>query len=506
MTRSQRSLRPALALLLIPVAALFIILFFPHSARHTPPAEPPSAVLTPPVPVPERPDPPRILAGAPTQSGFTLLAATALSLNEGPTLPPSFQSTFGSAIVGNSSLLDAASAGVGLWIYVRGGLGFKTLSVPIDGLRHAYPFGNVSLTLQAIGNSAGYSPRWVRTGGKPLLGEMPPYSLWPYSRSGMSQPGEVEIALMPTSLLHLFRVNAQALSAQGKALGGPVTLRCAPYNANTLFIQIPAAYSAQTKQFRVTLARANGKSPAASWQIAHLPPSLKHGPDNLPLQPAVRVGPYLIEAGAAESKDTSGITDFFYQSPDSQPSPSRAGGPSPINVDAHYWTGLPTLRYRIHVRPVSTTSANESWLLQLNQVTPQWTLPLRPYTVTTPSAWEHLPDLFSLSTAYTRSLAAGWTIQDAEIGIAYPGQQHWLKFDGLALRSSLHTETVTFHNADVVHEAAFGGDRVVWRQPEAQTTPSGITFLVLNGQPGGRGTGAYPPPVSPSGNNSLWVV
>ena len=103
-----------------------------------------------------------------------------------------------------------------------------------------------------------------------------------------------------------------------------------------------------------------------------------------------------------------------------------------------------------------------------------------------------------------RQLSPQGPVQDAEIGIAYPGQQHWLKFDGLALRSSLHTETVTFHNADVVHEAAFGGDRVVWRQPEAQTTPSGITFLVLNGQPGGRGTGAYPPPVSPSGNNSLW--
>jgi len=84
-------------------------------------------------------------------------------------------------------------------------------------------------------------------------------------------------------------------------------------------------------------------------------------------------------------------------------------------------------------------------------------------------------------------------LEDGEVGAAYPGQQHWIKIDGAALRSGERTETLTFHDAEVVRDAGFGGDRLVWRRPETQTTPSGIAVTVLNGRRGRRDTtGARP--------------
>jgi len=68
-----------------------------------------------------------------------------------------------------------------------------------------------------------------------------------------------------------------------------------------------------------------------------------------------------------------------------------------------------------------------------------------------------------------------------------------VKVDGAALRSAWHRETLTFHDAEVVHDAAFGGDRLVWQHSETETTPSGISVSVLNGRPGMSDQGAgYP--------------
>ena len=65
--------------------------------------------------------------------------------------------------------------------------------------------------------------------------------------------------------------------------------------------------------------------------------------------------------------------------------------------------------------------------------------------------------------------------------------------DGTGRRVATRTETLTFHDADVVYDAAFGGDRLVWRHPETETTRAGIAVTVLNGSPGKRGTNTARP-------------
>jgi hypothetical protein len=82
--------------------------------------------------------------------------------------------------------------------------------------------------------------------------------------------------------------------------------------------------------------------------------------------------------------------------------------------------------------------------------------------------------------------AGEWDQHDWQVGVAYPGQQRWVRVDGEFVRFAYRTEKVTFHDADVVQDSASGVNRLVWRTPETQTTPSGISVTVLNRRSGAR--------------------
>ena len=282
-------------------------------------------------------------------------------------------------------------------------------------------------------------------------------------------------------------MTARPLAADGTAVGTAVDLACHPVTADTLFAQIPAGYNSATRQFQVTVTRVGvkAKTGAASWRLTDLPPSFRQGPDSLPPVAAARLSPFDLRAEAVEAPDTSGGTGFTFGRPD-----SRGGDPpSQVsqdklpevfqNIDRHQWTGVPTIRYRLSARRVSPIPPGQSWAFRLDQVTPQWTA--GPNALMAPAS-----NYFPFRPAPTG--AQGWVIQVGEAGAAYPGQQRWVKIDGTAFRSAERTETLTFHNAEVVHDASFGGDRVFWRHVETQTSPSGVTVTVLNGRAGKRDT------------------
>jgi hypothetical protein len=519
MTSPQPPLRPRLAiaaLLLIPLAALWVIL---SSAHHIPsyPSTPGqvgttggaatgtlSSVAVAPLPLLPAPSPPRVVKGALRQRDFTLLGATYFATGSVFPLPTALIPAKGisdRAIIANNTSLFTGGRGMGLWIGVRGGIGFKTLTVPAEDGRHIYPFGHMNLVVQTMRHQAFHMEQWEGPGGSPLFNEVPPYKTWPYF--GPMPLGEVKtqsVFLVPSSFFSRFRVTAQALSDDGKALGSPVNLHCQPYNATTLFAQIPTGYDAQTRRFRVTAARVGGENRMASWRLADLPPAVSNGPDNLKWLTTDRIGPYSVQGSAAPDQDNSGLTDLLTTRPTNLPS---YAGPYSQNMDNHVWTGVPTIRYRLNSRPVSAVSPKDVWVLELDRLTPQWGEPLDTSAYSAASLFQKQPLFLTLSnTAYP--LTGPWTIQDGEIGTAYPGQQHWLKLDGSVLQSSLHTEIVTFHDAEIIYDAAFGGDRVVWTHPETETTRSGITVTVLNGHSGRRGSGANPLSPAPFGTPSWW--
>ena len=55
---------------------------------------------------------------------------------------------------------------------------------------------------------------------------------------------------------------------------------------------------------------------------------------------------------------------------------------------------------------------------------------------------------------------------------------------GAMIRFAYRTETVTFHNAAVVQDGPLHVNRLVWRTPETETTPSGISVTVVNARTG----------------------
>jgi len=501
MTAPKRDPRAVLAtggLLLIPLAALWLVL----SPRLSPPGGPPS----PPMGGAGMPDgaarmeggslagtrtglalpAARVAAGAPAQADWTLLAVTRLDRQGIVTPPPALAPP----AAFHPLFVLSAGAGTGLWIGVRGGLGdqgVKTLTIPVDGRPHAYPFGHAVFVVQSTRHSSGYSAtsRWTAPGGAPLSGE-PPYqasfqSSFQGGSGGVGRPAAQTVTLTPLRPPERFRVTAQPLAADGRPVGRAVGLLCQPAGATALFTQIPSGYGAGTRQFRVTAARVGtknaGKNAGASWRLTDLPPSTWNGPDSLPAAPDARVGPFALHAAAAEAEDTSGGTDFVNRQPE------RSRAVSSQNLDGHQWTGVPTIRCLLLARTASPTPAGQSWVLRLDRVTPQWSAPLLLSSVVSRS-----PTLLPLTRSYVPPDAKEWVLQDGQIGAAYPSQQHWIKIDGMALRSGERTETLTFHDAEVVHDAGFGGDRLVWRRPETETTPSGISVTVLNGRPGRRDT------------------
>lgn len=390
---------------------------------------------------------------------------------------------------------EGAGVGTGLWIGVPDGLGFQTLTIPEDGRRHAYPFGHAVFEVQTFSGSGSSTSQWTGPGGTALSGEPAPYRFWFRGTPARpARPGALTMMLAPHPFSRRFRVTAQPLTGEGRPLGRAISLLYQPVTETALFAQIPAAYGAKTRQFRVTITRAGagGAGKGAAWRIADVPPAVPNGPDGPAPDVAARLGPFSLHAVAAEAEDTSGDTDGANWQPDGANwQPDGPVRPSSQNLDRHLWTGVPTVRYLLTARLAPRAPAGQFWMLRLDRVTPQW------------SAWPPAPEaggagplgFLPLTSAYGRLKPRGWVLQDGEVGAAYPGQQRWLKIDGTALRSGERTETLTFHDAEVVSDGGFGGDRVVWRRPETETTPSGISVTVLNGRPGKRDT----TPARPSG-------
>ena len=201
-----------------------------------------------------------------------------------------------------------------------------------------------------------------------------------------------------------------------------------------------------------------------------------------------------IRAAAAESEDFSGNPGF------SNRHPRRAFFPS-LNADGHLWTGVPTIRFLLSAHNASRDHWGQDWMVRIIRVTPQWSaspvLPCDPGIMPLQIFPVYNPQMLPPGRAWvTHDWQVGVT-HDWQVGVAYPGQQHWVRVEGEMIRFASRTETVTFHDADIVHDAAFGGDRLVWRHAETQTTPSGVSVSALNGRPGVPDTSGAPPGNSP---------
>ncbi len=186
--RDPRALLATGGLLLIPLAALWLLVS-PRLSRTGGPIALPdgsfgtpgrTAVLTsggslPGTPGAETPGAgapaaPRVAAGAPTQAGFTLLVVTRLTHPGFAPLPDALAPPRRAAqpfAVARNLFVRATAGGIGLWIGVRGGLGVKTLAIPNDGSRHVYPFGAVSLVAQPTPHFVGLSFGWEGRDGRP---------------------------------------------------------------------------------------------------------------------------------------------------------------------------------------------------------------------------------------------------------------------------------------------------------------------------------------------------
>ena len=461
MSAPRRDARARLAtggLLLIPLAALWL-LASPRLTRHGGPSLPAdTSGMQGGSPLPAA----RLAAGAKAQGEWTLLAVTRVGAGSGgavESLPPAIAPPAGAP----AAIPAVRGGGLGVWLSARGGIGCRTLTIPEDGRSHAYSFGPVSLVAEP--GVYGLTLRWERPGQVGVFHGPAPYSLIyapgssPFSSSSSERPDAWSVLLVPPLFSEQFRVTAQPLSADGRPAGGMVHLRCQPVTASALFVPIPAGYSRATRQFQVTVARAGAQAApgAGSWRLADLPPSMLNGPDAQPTAPTAPAGPFLLRAEAAVAADAK-------------------------NADRYGETGVPTICYRLSARRVSPVPLGQAWALQLDRVTPQWSAPPPlPFNI-------HLPpdlplDFLPLAAPDAQERA----LRDGTVGAAYPGQQHWIKIDGAALRAATHLETLTFHDADVVRDASFGGDRLVWQHPETETTSSGIAVTVLNGQPGKPG-------------------
>ncbi len=487
MTTPKRDARALLAtggLLLIPLAALWLLV---APARHHAPGGP--APLRPDAgqsAAPERPapPPPRIAAGAPTQGGWTLRAMTVVPQSSVTSLPAALatQTTMPQPATASAPTFQGTPGAVGLWLDVRGGLGVKTLTIPVDGRRRVFPFGRFLLTAQPMppppNRPFSVLVDWRGSGGKSLSGRdgPPPYEV--SSSPPFTAPGQglgETVTLTPPALAGRFRVTAQPLSAGGRPTGRAVRLFCQSATATVLLAQLPPGYSAATQQFRVTAADSRAPGGGAAWRIAGLPPATENG-TSAPAE-AARVGPFALRGAAVEAEDTSGVG-----APE-MPAVNHIRPMPPANLDRHWYTGVPTVRVRLTARAVAPPAPGQSWRFQLNRVTPQWGVP--PSLMVSPADGPEKPlGLFPL--AAPGQGGPEWALQDGEVGAAYPGQQRRVTLEGTAIRFAERTETVTFHDADVVWDAGFGGDRIVWRHPETQTTPSGIIVAVLNGRPGRR--------------------
>lgn len=237
-----------------------------------------------------------------------------------------------------------------------------------------------------------------------------------------------------------------------------------------------------------------GFDPAAWARVPKLSglaaaPPMRNGPDDAPPVVTAGFGPLTVRAAAAEAPDYSGYPgDRGAPPPRITPDGWALTGPN--NLDSHRWTGAPALRFLLAARNVSRDSLRQDWVVEVDRVSPQWGGPL---TVRAGTAAARPLDVFPVYNPQNLPAGSAWVAHDFQVADAAPERQRWVEISGTAIRSAWHAETVTFHDAEVVRDAAFGGDRLVWDHPETETTASGISVSVLNGRPGVPDLGAGQP-------------
>ena len=418
------------------------------------------------------PPPAAVLASdAPTQGSFSLVDITQETHKGVVTTPPNVLSSHLQAFIP----IMSGEGGTGLWIRVRGGIGFRTLTAPLDGEQHIFPFGQETFVVD--GTARSYTYGWKGPDGTTnVSGAEQPYQVWSAGGSITGHPKQAVFTLVPGQLSRQFRVTAQPLSRAGKPLGRPVNLVCQPVTPTVLFVQVPTGYDAATRQMRVTVAQVGVAGAKATWRLTDLPVSVPGLKGSLSLTVTAGYGPVVLRAAAAESDDFSGDPDFLNRHP-ARP----AGGGwflgHPLNADGHGWTGVPTIRLLLRARNISKDFYHQNWMVRLNAITPQWqTSPVSP--AITPLDVFHVYNPQNL-----RPSSEGMVEHDCQVGVAYPGQQHWVRVDGEMIRFAYRKETVTFHDAQVVQDSPSGVNRLVWPTPETETTPSGIEVTVLNRRP-----------------------
>lgn len=437
--------------------------------------------------------PVRPTGGQSAQGPFSLVAVTHLSQRYGFLTPPAVViPKFMGGHMTNASIPNepvmASCEGMGLWITAQDGVGYRVLTVPSDHQRHIYPFGHSVLVVDETLPS-GYSVGWAGADGHSSL----PEGRRSYEASAVlttnspGHPQELQVTLTPNSLALPFAVTAQPLSAKGEPLGRPLPLVCQVVNRTTVFAQIPVGYNAATQQFQVTVTRRNAVDREASWRLKSLPPSVRNGDNSQPPIVTTQAGPVTLRAAAAESEDLSGAPDFWNRHPERDAKDGWTYD-EPSNADGHGWTGIPSIRFLLTAHNASHDFYQQDWAVRVNRVTPQWSssIPLPKLSTLMPFS------VFPVYNPQNLPPNESWVTHDWQVGAAYPGQQHWVEIEGDMIRSRHRAETVTFHDADIVHDPGFGGDRVIWQHPETETTPSGISVTVLNARPGIRDQSTAP--------------
>ncbi len=477
--------------------------------RPTPQQGPPVRMPTP------RPvgPPAQLVGGTRTQGPFTLTAITRDGASNVP--PPG---------VASMTWVNAPrpmTDGTGLWIKWNAGIAATTRPAPSGPGRTVLVFGTADLVVTNMPVASpppppptllqrvlqfltrqrpqGAAPKycgsfqWCRADGvTPLPTPQQPFvTFWTSDAKNRQQ-----ILLIP-KMDRLVTVTAQALTASGQPLGGPVTLHSDVAGADTFFACLPGGDSPRTARFALTVGPA-GKPPQARWVLASLPPSLMALSPPFQAHTQQTIGPLTVRAAAVETTDSDGLSTG-----QEQPPPRTQGVwtlSPPQNVDNHPWTGVPTIRCVVQARAAKTS---QDWQVNVLRVTPQWQPSPLPDALPSPSASS------ALVTLSVAQAASGQPAQaDLACGIAYPGQQRWLRMDAEAIRHVTRAETVTFHNASVRLDPAAGRWEVVFAKPQTLTTPSGIVLTTLCRRPGVAPATPAPgdQPWNPNAAAELWLA
>ncbi len=409
---------------------------------------------------------------------------------------------------GSLALFFGTQDGTGLWIRVAGGIGIKELPVPPG--RQVVRVGGYTLATTFSTPSPGarsyqISHEWYKADGGIRL----PYEEQPYRTSVVShQPrGAAEtqhtLRLVPRDLSRRYHVTAQPLTGDGSPAGGPAALICRPAGKDLLFVEIPSGYSAETQAFEVRLARRDQAGQAARWRLVDLPPSQQNISERPQVVTDQKVGPLVVEAAAAESPDLWSWGDTW-----TERRPHPRGGPAPVNIDGHRWTGVPTLRCQLRTR-MPEAKTPQTWDLQMRAVTPQWTPAPRVQGGREGPAASN-PGVRVSSPLHPVGLSRRnpvWGLRDMVCGVAYPGQQRFVRIEADAVRYAYVTEPVVFRDADVRYDERARRWRLAWKKAQTLTTASGVSLTALNARP--RAEPADPhavPPWEASLGAEMWLA